>query len=599
MFFKIKFPFLLVVLVCLFAAMVAGQSTRDVAEVNRQIELKKQEIELKKQEIELKKQEIELEKQEQELKILRAKPNKPENEDPGNVNITDTQTSKPPLPVDPIIVQPQDTPETNIVDNTASQECTVQALDEPNATRFKNAICQIINSIIEQRGQFKDPLDPDNTGAEIAEILAAKLSPNAVVTSFFLDSEKKRTDKQVGASPSSSGTTSLVVKGGTPALIGWAVEQGAATSTVSGNTVTIRANPLNLAKALFYKQGIIEIRDVKPREDAFDTFLKKLSLGLSFDITRTTETPVFTGSQQQLSAFSFRYEFINRRNPLSLYNKQLRDDFFDSQTKNLDKIASSLFSIVSRGDGRFKYEELNQWLDETNQELNNIAPSITGSARRTQITAVIESRVGKLPFEQLAEREDIKANLQNFADGSIGFKAGRDKLIDDINDGTVATFEYTNNREPIAPDTSNFRFIWEKGIFRKTDFTFNASLTMYNKKPMFAGVKRIRDFQFALGTETSLGNSFGTGDTTLTFAGRYERLNSDTIDKLGVVMPNSKGDVAIGQIKFTIPIADWGIRLPLSVTFANRTDLIKESTVRANFGFTFDLDPLFARFKPF
>jgi hypothetical protein len=67
----------------------------------------------------------------------------------------------------------------------------------------------------------------------------------------------------------------------------------------------------------------------------------------------------------------------------------------------------------------------------------------------------------------------------------------------------------------------------------------------------------------------------------------------------GEVTPNSNGDIAVGQIKFTIPIGDLGIRLPLSVTFANRTDLIKESTVRANFGFTFDLDPLFARFNPF
>ncbi|MEP6901875.1 MAG: hypothetical protein ABJA66_09000, partial [Actinomycetota bacterium] len=55
----------------------------------------------------------------------------------------------------------------------------------------------------------------------------------------------------------------------------------------------------------------------------------------------------------------------------------------------------------------------------------------------------------------------------------------------------------------------------------------------------------------------------------------------------------------ITQIKFTIPIADWGIKLPLSISFANRSELIKESHVRANFGFTFDLDALFGRFKPF
>ena len=67
----------------------------------------------------------------------------------------------------------------------------------------------------------------------------------------------------------------------------------------------------------------------------------------------------------------------------------------------------------------------------------------------------------------------------------------------------------------------------------------------------------------------------------------------------GVIADGSKGDIALGQLKLTIPIASWGIKLPLAVTFANRTELIKESVVRANFGVTFDLDPLFARFKPF
>jgi hypothetical protein len=100
-------------------------------------------------------------------------------------------------------------------------------------------------------------------------------------------------------------------------------------------------------------------------------------------------------------------------------------------------------------------------------------------------------------------------------------------------------------------------------------------------------------------TDTKVGGGLGGGDMLLSFSGRYERLNGDTIDAFGVVTPGTKGDLAFGQAKLTIPIADWGIKLPLSVTFANRTELIKESTVRANFGFTFDLDPIFARFKPF
>jgi hypothetical protein len=37
-----------------------------------------------------------------------------------------------------------------------------------------------------------------------------------------------------------------------------------------------------------------------------------------------------------------------------------------------------------------------------------------------------------------------------------------------------------------------------------------------------------------------------------------------------------------------------GVKVPLSLTVANRTEFIKENEVRANVGVTFDLDALFA-----
>ena len=51
-------------------------------------------------------------------------------------------------------------------------------------------------------------------------------------------------------------------------------------------------------------------------------------------------------------------------------------------------------------------------------------------------------------------------------------------------------------------------------------------------------------------------------------------------------------------MKLTIPVKGSGVRMPLSVTFANRTDLIKEKEIRGNVGITYDLDMLFAKFKP-
>lgn len=52
-----------------------------------------------------------------------------------------------------------------------------------------------------------------------------------------------------------------------------------------------------------------------------------------------------------------------------------------------------------------------------------------------------------------------------------------------------------------------------------------------------------------------------------------------------------------GQAKLTVPLPG-GIDLPLSVTVANRTELIDEKEVRGQFGFTFDLSRLVQAFKP-
>lgn len=53
----------------------------------------------------------------------------------------------------------------------------------------------------------------------------------------------------------------------------------------------------------------------------------------------------------------------------------------------------------------------------------------------------------------------------------------------------------------------------------------------------------------------------------------------------------------IGQAKITFPVKGSGVKIPLSVTWANRTELIKEKEVRGNIGITFDLDTIVSKLK--
>jgi hypothetical protein len=58
-----------------------------------------------------------------------------------------------------------------------------------------------------------------------------------------------------------------------------------------------------------------------------------------------------------------------------------------------------------------------------------------------------------------------------------------------------------------------------------------------------------------------------------------------------------KGNLAIAQAKLTIPIKNTGIKIPLSFSWASRTELIKESDVRGHIGITFDMDTLVGLLK--
>ena len=54
----------------------------------------------------------------------------------------------------------------------------------------------------------------------------------------------------------------------------------------------------------------------------------------------------------------------------------------------------------------------------------------------------------------------------------------------------------------------------------------------------------------------------------------------------------TKGHIGVVQGKLTIPI-NGIVRVPISVTWSNRTELIKQEDLRGQIGLTFDLDNVF------
>lgn len=481
-----------------------------------------------------------------------------------------------------------------------SPKCPAIGLSPASYSIREQQLCDLVEEVIVKKfGRLGLPAALPGAGLNLegAETFIVNIVSKAKNVG---DIEDTRTDKQTGSDAQAKGTTSLVVKGGTPAVMSWAVENGAATAITSGTTINFRFNPLGVIHALG-DTGYFPSYD-ESEKDPFTKFLRKTSFGLSFDASRGEQPGVFTGNSQQISALSARYEFVSDRDPRNRKHRAKWDNLVDTRQIEYTNAAVRLRSALVVRDGaaaaRFRDVALQTWLDETNQKLSVLTPAaaVDEATLRAQVEEVIRKQVDAFAFDKVGN--DTKKQIISFVESLNSYLVARDELLEQIAKGKVMAFEYTNHREVNAPDTSTFNFIAEKGTVRKMDLTFNAGLTMYNTRPAGLNVKRIRDFVFAGQFDAPLSEISGVGAPVISVAGRYERATENAFALDGTLVPNTTGDVGSLQLKFLLPIKGTGIRLPLSVTFANRTQLIREREVRANFGFTFDLDRLFAN-NPF
>lgn len=508
-----------------------------------------------------------------------------------------------------------------------AEQIVLDRSDNPT-TRLKIALATASGSLLK-----------DIVATELARALKNSPGPNfdKAVTAFLLGAEAARLDKQAGSDSKSSGTTSLAVKGGVPAFLSWAMENGAVEGARDGTALTFRLNPIGLADSLSKwgtRNDFIRPSDkdgldnLFRRDDGLVKVLRNMSVGFSFDITRGVASPLFTGDQQQLSAVSVRYQFLNERDPL---NPKYKDDWTKYRDEYLQpfsnltaqQVTPVLFNLQSVP-VKFFNADLNKWFDALNSALEAHPTKDLSSENDPraieEIRAVLEVEIAKLPLDKIKNDSALITALNTLGNASIQLNKGFNEVMRKVANGRVISFEYTNYRNVNAPDLSNLRAIVSKGFWDGADLTFNGSLTFFNKKPApvaGATVKRIRDFDFTLQVDIPF-SSFIKGAArsldsptlplpppriigipVLTFAGKYQRLASDAVMPDGAILAGSKGDLGFGQAKLTIPInfAGVNIKLPLSVTFSNRTDLIKEKEIRGNFGFTFDIDPFFNALK--
>ena len=467
-------------------------------------------------------------------------------------------------------------------------------------------------------GNLKDPNQSRKSTADYASdripFILSLTSDKGVAPLKLLAAaaEETRVDKQVGGSDRNNGSTSIVTKGSVPSILGIAVENGGISQAVNGTTVTFRGNPSGLMQAL---SGLGYFASNDPANAELTKALRKFSFALSFDTSRdsvatlsppTTLTGIITTAplilkttQKQLSEWSIHVDAINHRDPrdaryrpewnaLIKEQGQLLNTAIGDVNQTLLQMPefqswrSNFFALMSN-EATVPESKIESTLQEQLKQLTAVVESANNAALQTQL-----DRVEKLYFDLLTTRSNLLA------------KIGR---------GPILSFDYTNSRPLSGPSLSNFRTIFETWLM-PADFTFNGSITLYNETPSDPNSKRLRDFQFSSQFDFPLATSYLGAPIVLSFGAKYERLLKDTQIPVSLISPAfapsglglsvptvlaKKGDIALAQAKLVIPIKGTGTKIPLSLTWANRSELVRESHTRANVGVTFDLDTIFSK----
>jgi hypothetical protein len=420
---------------------------------------------------------------------------------------------------------------------------------------------------------------------------------------------EQRVDKQVGATPDTKGTTSLAMKGAVPKILGVAVQHGAITQAVNGDTVTFRATPSGLIKALKGEElksifGIQSDSQGDLQKPSCD-WCGKLSGAITFDVSRGPDPGTLQASKQQVASWSVRAELVNQRDLrqrhyLAYFQKMAGETEYMNERAKLRRAFEDSPAIL-------RWHEVLSLRVQEEVEEPLTAKQITSGEASQKFFEIVKSA---LAAERKLQLPTVDGELKPYADAITPLLENRNKLRDLASRGLLVTTDWTVTRDPNVPDLSTATLIVETspGPGRKHDFTFNVAGSFYNSAPKVP-VHRFHDFKSTAQYDIPLGSVRSYGPFVFSLAGRYERIPNDTISPgssstasiagssaaAGTAAASLKGNLVVGQAKLTVPVKGSGVRIPLSITAANRTELIKEKEVRANIGITLDLDALFAR----
>jgi hypothetical protein len=408
----------------------------------------------------------------------------------------------------------------------------------------------------------------------------------------------RRADVQIGSGSGASGTTSAVMDPLLPAIFGMGFENGAITRSVSGSTISIKVAPAGLiCAARPLKAAAVARRD----DEGCKTFWRRFGVVAAFDTTRGEKSKKLDGLQtldNQFAGVSVRAEVINLRKATGARYRETFATKYDAWKEAATELVDLDLATPSLDAAQKVVED--QLLALTRKpEWKGLTPE----QRKPQILTIVNQAVKpiRVPEAKAVAVRDVWLR---------SLRADRE-LENAVANAPVLTAEYAFERpdlatEPIGdvvpegvrpPSLHTTRAIYAQGLGRTNlDFTANVSASWFSEvRPGMSG--RFRDFKAGFEGTFRLRDIANFGAPSLTVAALYMYLHQEPLG-LGLVAfndaeINKPGHIGVFQSKLEFPTANNAMRIPLSFTYSNRTELINETDVRGQIGISFNLDALF------
>lgn len=474
---------------------------------------------------------------------------------------------------------------------------------------FAGAITDML-AVLKQKDLSKDEIHAGLMRAVTGTLTPyiCYLASEPVREKMLSDYEKSRQDKQPGAASGSSGSTSLASKGSSPSLLGFALEHGGLTQTTSGNTITFRGNLANSISALL-KSSYLASYELS-QKDALVRYLSRLSFGVSFDTStnQPSTTQGFEPSGKDFSGFSAKYAIYDHRDPR---HKEFRPQWDGLAATEGNALAVAIGELHDA----MKDKRPKEWATWTKAAFDSISTLPTDATDKDLLKALEGS--ADLFEKVFANTPEIQTPLSQATARMSTYVDKEQAIVAAIRKTPIVTVEYnltrqlqSNNQSIVStqmnqkiPDLSNINLVLEKGFngANAPELTFNAGGTWFNSPDSSSPKRgRFRDFSASAELDVPLKEIQNIGRPTLSFSGQFLALVNEPLGQqvmINGVTVTRTGNIGVFQTKVSIPIKDSGVKIPISFTYASRTELVKEADVRGNVGITFDLDSLFSKTK--